>query len=315
MEEYLFRQGGKSVLRKVAAVVVNKNTRKMLRECLLSLLSQDVEGGIAIWVVDNGSRDGSPEMVLADFPQVNLLWNDENVGYARACNEGIALTEEPFILVMNADTILSQNTASIIVSFFETHPDAAVVGPRLLNTDGTLQFSCREFPSIAQAAGHAFIGLLSEKNPWTRKYKKREWDHLSEREVDWVSGAFMGLRREALEQVGGFDEKYFMYVEDVDLCWMLRQKGWEVWYIPFGDVIHHIGQSSKLATTRMTYHHHRSMFRFYRKTYSGPLKPFMSSLIFLGLVARFCLVSGLNGLNRLKSSFSSERKSGGLEEK
>ncbi len=279
----------------------------MLKECLLSLLEQDVQGGVGILVVDNGSCDGSPEMVLSDFPEVNLLWNQKNVGYARACNKGISLTEEPYILVMNADTVLSRNTASVVLKFFESHPDAGAVGPRILNSDGTLQFSCRDFPSLGQAVGHAFIGLFSEENPWTKKYKKKEWDHSTEREVDWISGAFMGLRREAFEQVGGFDEKYFMYVEDVDLCWRLRSKGWEVWYTPRGDVIHHIGQSSKLATTRMTYHHHRSMLRFYRKTYSGPWRPIMTSLVFLGLVLRFALVAAINGFNRLSSNLARNR--------
>lgn len=302
-------------MRKIAAVVVNKNTRDMLKECLLSLRRQDVEGGVRILVVDNGSSDGSAEMVLSEFPEVNLIWNDENVGYARACNRGVALTEEPFVLVMNADTVLSDDTASSILEFFERHPDAGAVGPRILNTDRTLQFSCRDFPSLGQALGHAFMGLFIEENPWTKKYKKQEWDHSVERGVDWVSGAFMGLRRKAFDQVGGFDEGYFMYVEDVDLCWRLRSKGWEVWYTPTGDVVHHIGQSSKLATTRMTYHHHRSMLRFYRKTYSGRLKPFMTSLVFLGLVLRFTLVAAINGLNRVRANLPCNRSADGWDER
>lgn len=288
-------------MNRMAAVVVNRNTREFLRDCLLSLQAQQYDGGISVWVVDNGSTDGSAEMVLADFPGVNLVWNERNDGYSRGANRGIEHSGEPFVMVMNSDTVLSTDTAARIDDFFTANPGAGAVGPRLLNTDGTLQYSCREFPSVADAFAHAFLGLFSADNPYTARYRKTRWDHSSEQEVDWVSGAFIALRRQALEEVGGFDEGYFMYVEDVDLCWRLRERGWTTNYIPRGDVVHHIGQSSRLVSTRMTLHHHLSMFRFHRKTYRGRAPWIVTPLVALGVTLRFTLIAALNLFYRVRA--------------
>lgn len=285
---------------RVAAVVVNRNTRNFLRDCLLSIRRQEFEGGISVWVVDNGSTDGSQEMVLAEFPGVNLVYNDGNVGYARAANRGIELSCEPYVLVLNSDTVLARDTVSEIAGFLDRNDRAGAVGPRILNTDGTIQFSCREFPSIRDAFAHAFLGLFTSENRYTSKYRKTGWDHACECEVDWVSGAFVALRREALEQVAGFDEGYFMYVEDVDLCWRLRRSGWAVSYIPRGDVVHHIGESSRLASTRMTLHHHLSMLRFHRKTYRGPARRLVNTLVAAGIAVRFALIAALNSFYRVR---------------
>jgi len=289
-------------LNEVAAIVINRNTEDYLRECLASLEAQEFSGGISIWVVDNGSRDGSAGMVLSHFPAVNLLWNTRNLGYSRAANQGIEKTYEPYVLVLNSDTVLSTDTVSRVVEFLEKNPRSGVVGPRLLNPDGTLQFSCREFPTVKEAFFHAFIGLFKAENTHSARYKKTDWDHLDEAEVDWVSGAFMALRREAVETVGGFDEKYFMYVEDVDLCWRVWRGGWTVNFLPRGDVMHHVGQSSSGASTRMMFQHHKSMLRFHRKTYRGPMRFLMNTAVFLGIAARFLLIVALNLFYRVRAA-------------
>jgi GT2 family glycosyltransferase len=293
-------------LNRVAVVIVNRNTRELLRECLMSVARQRFGGGISVWVVDNGSTDGSAEMVLRDFPEVDMVWNTGNVGYAKACNAGILVSGEPYIVVCNSDTILATDTVSEIVDFFDGTPAAGAVGPLILNTDGSLQYSCREFPSVTQAGAHAFLGLFSADNRYTASYKKLEWDHATECEVDWVSGAFMALRREAVGPIGGFDEKYFMYVEDVDLCWRLHETGWTVNYMPRGGVVHHIGQSSRFATTRMTLHHHLSMLRFHRKTYRGPARWLVNPVVALGIAARFALIAALNSFYRLRARLGGE---------
>lgn len=288
-------------MNEVAAVIINKDTLELLRGCLASLAQQDYEGGITVWVVDNGSTDGSPEMVLSEFPDVNLVWNEGNVGYARACNQGIESSAEPLMVLLNSDTLLTPDSIAAVTRCFERNPRAAVVGPRVLNPDGTVQYSCREFPSMQDAFFHAFLGLFSAQNRFSTRYKKMDWDHGRECEVDWVSGCFMALRREAVEAVGGFDEGYFMYVEDVDICWRLRRADWEVHYVPEGDVTHLVAQSSRLASTRMTYHHHRSMLRFHRKTYSGPVKPLVDAAVAVGVWARFVLIAVLNAYYRVRA--------------
>ncbi|HEY5526400.1 MAG TPA: glycosyltransferase family 2 protein [Candidatus Anoxymicrobiaceae bacterium] len=295
-------------MKDVAAIIINKNTKGFLRECLETVLAQDYVGKISVWVVDNGSDDGSPQMVLGEFPGVNLVWNESNVGYARACNQGIRTTCEPYVLIMNSDTTLSRDTVTEVTGYLESNPRAGVVAPLLRNTDGSLQYSCREFPSISTAFVHAFLGLFSADNPQSAKYKKMSWDHERPCEVPWVSGAFMALRREALVEIGGFDEKYFMYVEDVDLCWRMWRASWSVGYVPRGEVYHHIGMSSRAVPTRMVFHHHVSMLRFHRKTYEGPMRGVVNAAVALGVAARFGLIVALNTYYRIRSALGGAAK-------
>lgn len=286
----------------VAAIIINKNARDLLAECLDTVLAQEYEGGITTWVVDNASTDGSPRTVLNGYTGVNLVWNRDNAGYARACNQGIEVTGEPYIVIMNSDTALSADTFSRVVDYMDRNPRTGVAAPRLLNSDGSLQYSCREFPSVRTAFLHAFLGLLKGDNRHSAGYKKMDWDHQRESEVPWVSGAFMALRREALEQIGGFDEGYYMYVEDVDLCWRMWRSGWSVGYVPGGDVYHHVGMSSRATPTRMVFHHHVSMLRFHRKTYDGPMRRAVNLAVAAGVAVRFALIVGLNACFRVRGA-------------
>lgn len=284
----------------VAAVVINRNTREYLRDCLVSIQAQDYQGGISTWVVDNGSTDGSPEMVLGEFEGVNLVRNPGNTGYARACNQGARSSTGPWLIIMNSDTALSPSTVSEVIGYLEADRRAGISAPLLRNTDGTVQFSCREFPSVKEAFFHAFVGLFAGENRYSVAYKKMSWDHMAACEVDWVSGAFMALRREAFDEIGGFDEAYFMYVEDVDLCWRMWRAGWTVAFVPSGEVYHHVGMSSSAVPTRMVFHHHRSMLRFHRKTYAGPARPLVNAAVALGVAARFALITALNAFFRVR---------------
>lgn len=295
-------------MNRAAAVIINRNTRELLRDCLESIKAQRFDGGISIWVVDNGSTDGSPQMVLRDFPGVNLVWNTGNTGYSRACNQGVAATVEPYAVVMNSDTTLAPDTFEQVVGYLESHPSSGVSAPLIRNPDGTVQYSCRDFPSMRTAFVHAFLGLLKSDNSRSVSYKKMGWDHGEEREVDWVSGAFMALRREAFDGIGGFDERYFMYVEDVDLCWRMWQRGWSVAFVPGGEVVHHIGMSSRRTPARMVFHHHRGMLRFHRKTYTGPAPMLVNPFVTLGVVARMALILALNAFFRVREALGGGAK-------
>lgn len=290
-------------MNKVAAVVINRNTKEFLRECLRSLLKQDFDEGLSIWVVDNGSSDGSPEMVLREFPQADLVWNTTNHGYARACNQGIRHTCEPYILILNSDTKLSSDTVREISNFFDSNAEAGIVGPRILNPDGTIQYSCRKFPSIKEAFMHAFVGLFLASNRYSAEYKEMDWSHDSVKEVDWVSGAAMALRRSFVEEVGAFDEGYFMYVEDVDICHRAWDGGWKVYYLPRGDVVHHVAMTTRSTSIRALFYHHVSMLRFHSKFYEGPYKRAVNVVVTLGVATRFALMVGMNGLDRLRRLF------------
>jgi N-acetylglucosaminyl-diphospho-decaprenol L-rhamnosyltransferase len=156
-----------------------------------------------------------------------------------------------------------------LAAALDDDPRMAVVGPRIDNPDGSLYPSARCFPRMADAAGHAFLGIVWKRNRFTRRYRMLDWDHAQSGPVDWVSGTCMLVRRTAFEQVDGFDPGFFMYVEDVDLCWRLRRAGWTVGYEPGGRVTHTVGASSQLAPYRMILAHHRSLLRFANRTTTG----------------------------------------------
>jgi len=285
----------------VAAVVINRNTRDLLRDCLASIEAQDFDGGISTWVIDNGSNDGSADMVIAEFPAVNLVWNSRNTGYARACNKGIGLAREPYAMILNSDIVLDTDAVARLVEFLEGDSRAGIAGPKVLNIDGSLQYSCRRFPSMTESFAHAFIGLFRAGNPYSTSYKMMDMDRDAGTDVDWVSGACMMLRRDALSETGQFDEKYFMYVEDVDLCWRMWQAGWTVNYVPQATAVHLVGMSGRLVPTRMLFHHHRSMLRFHRKTYEGPWRLPVHAAVAAGVAVRFVLIVALNLFYRIRA--------------
>jgi N-acetylglucosaminyl-diphospho-decaprenol L-rhamnosyltransferase len=253
----------------VSAVVVNYNARDYLLECVRSLRAEGLDDVV---VVDNASADGSRAALAAADPEARIVATGANLGYGTAANRGAAAAAGRTLLVCNSDVVLEPGAVKALLARLEEEAGAGVglVGPRIENPDGSLYPSPRRFPDMAVAAGHAFLGLVAPRNRFTRRYRMLDWDHSTTRSVDWVSGACVLARREAWDAVGGFDEAYFMYVEDVDLCWRARRVGWDVVFEPGARVVHAQGVSSDLAPYRMIVEHHRSMLRFYRRTSRGP---------------------------------------------
>lgn len=280
--------------------IINWNTRDLLERCLSSVFKDCSLCSMEVIVVDNGSSDDSGKMVKSKFSQAILVENEGNVGYCKASNQAIRASRGKFILLLNSDTEIMPGALDSLYRFARQRPDAGAIGPMLLNTDGTLQYSCRSFPSFGIAAMHAFLGLFFPTNPYTRAYKLTEWGHNSEREVDWISGACMFLRRQALEQIGFFDEDYFMYVEDVDLCYRLWQVGWKVYYLPSAKIIHHIAQSSQ-QSPKMVIEHHKSIYRFYAKQNPNGFGRFLKPLVAVGLFVRGTLLIMMNYFKKLGS--------------
>ena len=272
---------------RAALVVVNYNTAGDLRKCLES--AREMLGEVETVVVDNGSTDGSREMVKGDFDRVRLVDNPGNPGYASACNRGIAATVEPYIFILNSDVEFLPGGMDAVLDYLDAHADVGALGPMVLNSDGSAQMSCRRFPSMLENVVHGFLGEIWPGNPFTRRYQMKDVCRDEVREVDWVSGAAMLLRREAAERVGGFDEAYFMYVEDVDICWRLREAGYRVVYDPDMRLVHHIGRTSSQQSVRMLYQHHRSMYIFFRKRYRGWKGIALMPLVIAGLAGRFVL--------------------------
>ncbi|MDQ1478342.1 MAG: N-acetylglucosaminyl-diphospho-decaprenol L-rhamnosyltransferase, partial [Actinomycetota bacterium] len=227
-----------------AAVVVNFEPGPLLTECVRSVLADTSAGEVELVVVDNRSHDGSIEALQTAFPEVHVISSPGNVGYARAANLGIAATRAPVVAVFNPDLTIEPGTAKAMRACFDDEPRLGAAGPRIRNVDGSDYPSARKSPSIPVAVGHGLFGLWWPANPFTARYRELDADPAQPRSVDWVSGAAIWLRRATLDAVGGWDERYFMYMEDLDLCRRIRGAGFDVAYEPAGGVIHVQGAST-----------------------------------------------------------------------
>jgi GT2 family glycosyltransferase len=250
-------------------VIVNWNTKRHLRRCLETIFRPSVETRFEVIVVDNASRDGSADMAEVEFPQTNVIRNERNLGFAKAANQAIILGRGNFFLLLNPDAALQENAIDRAVEFAREHPDIGIVGCKILNEDGTLQHSCRRFPTPAVGLfRNTVLGRLFPRNRYLRAYLMTDWDHRHLREVDWVSGACMLIRREALSEVGILDERYFMYCEDLDLCFRAHNAGWKVFYYPRAAAVHRKGASSDQAQVRCVVAFHKSLYKFFNKYFA-----------------------------------------------
>jgi N-acetylglucosaminyl-diphospho-decaprenol L-rhamnosyltransferase len=275
-------------------VIVNHNTRDDLLACLPTL---PPAGADEVVVVDCGSSDGSAAAVMARHPEVTVL-ELANVGYGQGANAGVRATSAPFVAVANADTRFDPDSLTVLADAIEQAGDVAAAGPQVRYPDGRRQASARSFPTLGQAAGHALLGLWWPGNPWTRAYRQSDLDPDRPRDVDWLSGCALLLRRTAFEAVGGFDPGYWMYVEDVDLGYRLRQAGWRIRFEPAAGVEHEVGASAGQKRSQMVIAHARSLDRFYGRAYAtGPgrlLQPFvkLGLLLWVGLVLAWNRIVG-----------------------
>jgi N-acetylglucosaminyl-diphospho-decaprenol L-rhamnosyltransferase len=266
---------------------VNYEAGPLLLEVIHSLLADTSTGtSPALVVVDNASTDGSLAALRAALPDVAVIEAGANLGYAGAANLGIAATDAAIVAVCNPDLRVEPGTGAALVGRLEGEPDLGAVGPTVLEPDGTQYPSARRNPSALVAAGHGAFGRVWPTNPFTRRYRELDADPRAARDVDWVSGAAIWLRRDALDAIGGWDPRYFMYVEDVDLCWRLRSSGWRVAYEPGGTVVHVQGVSTDRHPYRMIVAHHRSLLRFASRRWQGWRRVLLApAALFLGVRA------------------------------
>lgn len=269
---------------RTAAVVVNYESGTALSRCVEDLRA---EGVVELVVVDNGSRDGSVDLVRQRFPDVWVVVTGRNLGYGAAANRGVAVTTMPSVLVCNPDIEVRSGALGALAGALAADPGCALVGPLIRDPAGARYPSARSFPSMVDAAGHAAFGLFRPDNRFTRSYQNAYLGApgATSEPVDWVSGACFLVRRSAFEEVGGFDEAYFMYFEDVDLCWRLGRAGWGVAYSPVAEVTHSQGVSTDRHPYRMIVEHHRSLLRFAARSSEG-WRRLLLPLVALGTGAR-----------------------------
>jgi len=249
----------------LSVVVVNWNTRDLLAQCLQSMYDTVSGLGFEVIVVDNASADGSTEMVRREFPQARLIENAENVGFARANNQAMAVSQGRYVLLFNSDAIATPNAIQSLVSLADAEPRTGIVGAQLINPDGSFQASHTPFPTLWQE----FLILTG-----LGRFLRCRWypsqgpeGEKGPQVVDYVEGACMLARSQAVEEVGGLDEGYFMYAEEVDWCYEMKQAGWQVWYQPAAKVVHFGGGSSQNRRPQREGDLYRSRVRFFRKYY------------------------------------------------
>ncbi len=265
--------------------IVSWNVWEDLQACLESLYSGGNRVSFDVIVVDNASTDATPGRLPEDFPQVKLVANPENRGFASGVNQAIAAGGGRYYFLLNPDTIVPPGALDELISFADAHPQAGIIGPKLRYPDGRLQYSCRRFPTVAAAIfRNTFLEPLIPGVRSVRHYLMTDWEHDEVREVDWLSGAAMLIRAELVEEIGGLDEGFFWGSEDVDYCLRAQQAGWQVLYTPQPEIVHAVGRSSQQAEIKTILHTHRSMYRLYTKHWS---RWFGSRwLIWLGIALR-----------------------------
>jgi hypothetical protein len=272
-------------------VVSSTGARELLRACLRSLRAHPLTTGeMRVHVVDNASTDGTPEMVREEFPEVVLHALDYNSGFCVANNLVLRTSRAPFALALNPDTEVSAGALDHMLDVMRSRPDVGMSSCRLVKPDGTLDHAAkRSFPTPVGALAH-FVGVGRRKRAprWLAQYRAPELGEYEAGPVDAVNGAFMLVRREALDDVGLLDEGYWLYMDDLDWCYRFQQKGWKVWYDGAVSVMHVKGGTTMRQRHRGLRHNvafHRSMGRFYRKFYAGRNPP-LDAAIYLAIAAK-----------------------------
>jgi GT2 family glycosyltransferase len=275
----------------VTIVIVNYESYPELRNCLASLAA-DAAAGHEIVVVDHVSREGAADALSQEFPFVRLLRVPANEGFAAGVNRGARGARTPFLLLLNPDSLVDPGLVDRLCAWMDDKPDVGVVGPRLLNTDGSVQGSARRFPDFttALAGRSSWLTKVLPRNPLSRRnLPAAEAVPGHPMDVDWISGACMLIRRSAFEQVAGMDEGFFLYWEDADFCRRLKQAGWRTVYLPDVTSMHIGGRSSMHAADASLAAFHRSAYRFFCKHSSAPVRTF-APLVYLALRARLMFV-------------------------
>jgi N-acetylglucosaminyl-diphospho-decaprenol L-rhamnosyltransferase len=281
----------------VAAVVVNYNAAGVVGDCITSLAA---EGVAEIVVADNASSDDSAA-VVARFDAARWLPTGANLGFGGGANRGAAASTGEYVLVCNPDITVQPGAVKALAAVLDAQPQVGIVGPRIENPDGSVYPSPRVFPGMLDALGHAFLGFVKPDNQFTRRYRLLDIDHsVADHDVDWVSGSCFLARRSAWDALGGFDESYFMYAEDVDLCWRAKRAGWRVAFEPAARVVHMQGHSTDQRAYRMIVQHHVSLWKFSKRTTSGWRRALLP-LVAVGLAVRAVLSCAQRSLRRVRT--------------
>lgn len=278
--------------------IVTRRSKDEVLACLTSLFEETQNIDLQVIVVDNDSQDGTVEEIRLKFPAVNLILNNENTGFSRAVNQGLKAMNAKYYLLLNPDAIILENSMQTLLQFMDENPMAGICIPKVLNSDGTLQYQCRRGEARPWEVFSYFLGL-ARLFPTDERFTGYLLNHLDNdriSEVKAVSGSCMLIRHELIEQIGYLDERYFAYQEDTDYCFQARHAGWKVYFVPTAQVIHYGGRGGSSANPYFgIYQWHRSYYLYYQKNlardYPFWFHPFyyfvMAVKLLFGLLAAF----------------------------
>lgn len=295
----------KSMSLDLSVIIVNWNVRDFLRECLRSLDAGRGDLSLEVIVVDSASSDGSAEMIATEFPWVRLIACNDNVGFPKGNNIGLAESKGSAILLLNPDTVVLDDALPLMLTYLEAHPDVGALGPMVLNPDRTIQSSRRRFPTPATAFFES-TWLENLAPGLLRHYYALDLPDDQTADVDWLTGACILIPRAVYESVGGMDEGYFMYSEELDWCRRIKAAGWRVVYYPEARIIHHYGKSSEQAVTARHINFQRAKLRYFRK-YHGRMTATVLRLFLLAIYAWQMVLEGVKGLLGSKRELRRQR--------
>lgn len=292
----------------ISIIIVNYNTKQLTLNCLESVYQSITDFSYEVILIDNNSRDDSVEAIRQAYPQVKLIANAENTGFSKANNQGMLIAKGRYILLLNSDTVIQQDTLDTMVCFMDEHPEVGASGCKIILPDGSLDKACRRgFPT--PLATFYYVSGLSKLFPKSSHFNTYHMDYLNVDEaysIDCLVGAFMMVRREVIEEAGMLDERFFMYFEDTDWCYRIQQAGWVNYYYPMTQITHYKRGSSRNKPIRITYEFHRAMKMFYDKHYRKTYPFWVTGLMYLGIGAKLIFTLTANEsiklIKKLKTS-------------
>lgn len=300
----------------LSIVIVNWNVKQLLEDCLNSIFRTLDNLDFEVIVVDNNSSDGSAEMIKGKFPSVILIENKENLGFGAANNQGIRISKGEYVLILNPDTIIFPNALKSLIAFLDQNPKIGAVCPKILNSDNTVQLSCiRKLPTLlSEFFELTYLNRRFPKNRIIGDHYMSYCDYNLEREVELLSGCCIMIRKIALEKIGLFDENFFIYGEDMDLCHRIKKAGWKLWYLPPAQIMHFGGESTKQVSDKRIFYSQEAKYAFFKKHF-GTGKAFLYCLVaffavicvYLGYVFLYPLSSKQNKI-KLKNLLSQNHR-------
>ncbi len=274
----------------VSIVIINWNTSLLLSRALECIYNTVQRTAYEVLVVDNASADGSVDLIESQFPQVRLIENQENVGFARGNNQAAKLAQGRYFLLLNPDAFVHEGAVDRLVDFMDTHPEAGAAGCKLFYEDGVLQRSCTAFPTLSTELWTAlWLDRLFPRHPVFGRYLLGYWDMNDVREVDSLLGACLILRQVAVKETGLFDERFFMYSEEVDLCWRLKRAGWKIYFVPTAKATHVWGGSARIIQAETFLRLYKGRVLFFRKHYGRFVTLLYKLVLLLSSVLRIIL--------------------------